>query len=144
MTHAPDWEDFGRAIMQYGWPTNDIDGSELFDLCLMYGLVRPIEGGFNPDEHIDAEGICPDVGDPWYEYAYPHKRADLPATDEQAFANEKVNALVEALRFYEELLTAFSSATDVNADIADETLDRDGGKVARAALEAMKETDDET
>ena len=76
MTDAPDWEDFGRAIMQYGWPTNDIDGSELFDLCLMYGLVRPIEGGFNPDEHIDAEGICPDAGDPWYEYAYPHNRAE--------------------------------------------------------------------
>ena len=98
MSEAPDWEDFGRAIMQYGWPTSDIDGSELFDLCLMYGLVRPIEGGFNPDEHIDAEGICPDVGDPWYEYAYPHNRADLVATDEQAFANEKVKALVEVAK----------------------------------------------
>ena len=70
MRNSPDWEDFGRAVVQYGWPTNDIDGSELFDLCLMYGLIRAIEGGFNPDEHIDAEGICPDAGDPWYEYNF--------------------------------------------------------------------------
>ena len=117
MTHAPDWEDFGRAIMQYGWPTNDIDGSELFDLCLMYGLIRPIEGGFNPDEHIDAEGICPDAGDPWYEYAYPHNRADLRATDAQVKA----------------ALTALVDDEDVG-NWSQYKWDK-----ARAALETMKE-----
>ena len=68
--NAPDWEGFGRAVMSYGWPTSDIDGSELFDLSLMYALLAPIKGGYNPDEHIDAEGICPEAGDPWYEYNF--------------------------------------------------------------------------
>ena len=43
-----------------------------------------------------------------------------------------------ALEFYNEVLTAFSSATDETADVADETLDRDGGKLARAALTEIK------
>jgi len=45
-------------------------------------------------------------------------RADLPATDEQAFANEKVKALVEALQYY----NTFGYE----------------GKEARAALAAME------
>ena len=43
-----------------------------------------------------------------------------------------------ALEFYNEVLTAFSSATDATADVADETLDRDGGKLARATLAEIK------
>jgi len=45
-------------------------------------------------------------------------RTDLPATDEQAFANEKVKALVEALQYY----NTFGYE----------------GKEARAALAAME------
>jgi hypothetical protein len=67
---APDWEGFGRALLD-SWPTNDIEGSELFALSLQFGLIRPIPGGYNPEEHIDAEGICPEDGDPWYEYNFP-------------------------------------------------------------------------
>jgi hypothetical protein len=37
------------------------------------------------------------------------------------------------LRFYNEGVTAFS-LPGINADVADQTLDRDGGKQARAAL----------
>ena len=70
LNKKPDWEGFGRAIMSYGWPTSEIDGSELFDLSLMYDLLAPIKGGYNPDEHIDAEGICPERGDDWYEYNF--------------------------------------------------------------------------
>lgn len=40
-----------------------------------------------------------------------------------------------ALEFYNEVLTAFSSATDATAD---ETLDRDGGKLARATLAEIR------
>src|SRR5699024_10370267 len=27
-------------------------------------------GGYDPDQHFDAEGICPERGDPWYEYTF--------------------------------------------------------------------------
>ena len=47
-----------------------------------------------------------------------YRRADLPATAEQAFANEKVKALVEALQYY----NTFGYE----------------GKEARAALAAME------
>ena len=66
---APDWEGFGRAMMS-DWPTNGIDGSDLFDMAQNYGLVREIAGGFDPDNHIDAEGISPEAGDDWYEYNF--------------------------------------------------------------------------
>lgn len=66
---APDWEGFGRDLLE-GWPVGDVDGSELFDAALRNGLIREIPGGYDPDQHIDAEGICPEVGDPWYEYAF--------------------------------------------------------------------------
>lgn len=70
MSNTPDWEGFGRALM-VEWPANyDVEASELFELALKYHLIRPIEGGFNPDEHIDAECIYPEPGDPWYEYNF--------------------------------------------------------------------------
>tara|TARA_R110000851_G_scaffold178010_10_gene324948 strand:- start:1379 stop:1675 length:297 start_codon:yes stop_codon:yes gene_type:complete len=69
MTKEPDWEGFGRAMMG-DWPTNGIDGSDLFCMAQNFGLVREIAGGFNPDEHIDAEGISPEAGDDWYEYNF--------------------------------------------------------------------------
>ena len=56
-------------------------------------------------------------------------RADLPATDEQAFANEKVKALVEAVR---EIDFEYDPSEDgANAKTMFE--------IARAALAAMEE-----
>lgn len=69
MYKKPDWEGFGRDMVDE-WPTGDIEGAYLFDAALRYGLIREIPGGYNPDEHIDAEGICPETGDPWYEYNF--------------------------------------------------------------------------
>ena len=66
---APDWEGFGRAMMD-DWPTNGIDGSDLFIMAQNFGLVREIAGGFDPDNHIDAEGMSPEAGDDWYEYNF--------------------------------------------------------------------------
>lgn len=66
---APDFEGFARALLET-WPTNDVEGSELFDLALRYGMIREVPGGYDPDEHIDAEGIAPERGDPWYEYTF--------------------------------------------------------------------------
>jgi hypothetical protein len=88
MDSAPDWEGFGRALME-DWPTGDIDGSHLFDMSLKYGLITEVPGGYNPDEHIDAEGICPETGDPWYEYAF----GTQPAT-EQPSVQEAARVLI--------------------------------------------------
>ena len=72
----PDWEGFGRDLME-NWPTGDIGGGELFEAALRNGLIREVPGGYDPEQHIDAEGICPETGDPWYEYAFGPTRANL-------------------------------------------------------------------
>ena len=60
-----------------------------------------------------------------------YRRADLPATDAQAMANEKVQALVEALTFY-------SCEDDCN-DCDPSDRDRVScGWTARAALAALE------
>lgn len=66
---SPDFEGFAKAVLEQ-WPTGDIDGCELFELCVSYGMVREIPGGYDPEHHIDAEGIGPERGDPWYEYTF--------------------------------------------------------------------------
>ena len=82
MNKAPDWEGFGRAMVEFEWPANRyVEGSELFDLAVEFDLIRSIKGGYDPEEHIDAEGIEPEVGAPWYEYnfgkATQHLKEDL-------------------------------------------------------------------
>ena len=47
-----------------------ISKDELFDTALKFNLIREIPGGYDPENHIDAEGIGPDPGDPWYEYNF--------------------------------------------------------------------------
>ena len=72
-THeAPDWENFAKAVLT-DWPTGDLDGSVLFDLSLQYGMIQEVPGGYNSDHHIDADCICPEEGDPWYEYTFRGK-----------------------------------------------------------------------
>ena len=64
----PDFEGFARAIVKE-WPgTVGFDAAEIFDLARDYRLIREIKDGYDPDAHIDTEGICPEKGDPWYEY----------------------------------------------------------------------------
>jgi hypothetical protein len=65
----PDWENFAKAVLT-DWPTGDLDGSVLFDLSLKYGMIQEVPGGYNSDHHIDADCICPEEGDPWYEYTF--------------------------------------------------------------------------
>ena len=65
----PDWKNFAKAVLA-GWPTGDLEGSVLFDLALEYGMIKEVPGGYNSDHHIDADSICPEEGDPWYEYTF--------------------------------------------------------------------------
>lgn len=70
--NVPDWEGFGRALL-VNWPVGDIEGSELFELSLKYGMIREIPGGYDPDHHIDEYDMYLEKGDPWYEYTFgPH------------------------------------------------------------------------
>ena len=66
---SPDFEGFCRDVLQ-SWPVGDIDGAELFDAALRNGLIVEIPGGYDPERHTDSECICPERGDPWYEYAF--------------------------------------------------------------------------
>ena len=61
---APDWVGFGVAIMD-AWPEYDVDSSELHKLAIEYDLIIPVEGGFDPEKHIDNEDIC-EPGDDWF------------------------------------------------------------------------------
>ena len=66
----PDFEGFARAIVG-DWPgTVGFDADQIFELARNHGLIREIEGGYDPDVHIDAEGIAPEKGEPWYEYNF--------------------------------------------------------------------------
>jgi hypothetical protein len=72
----PDWEGFCRDILEeWPWPTRDVDGVELFNLCIKHHMIREVPGGFKEGQHIDADCICPEEGDPWYEYNFPFKKA---------------------------------------------------------------------
>ena len=69
---GPDWEGFGRAIMELvEWPaTSGVEACDLFNLSLKHGLIREVPGGYKSDEHFDAYGIAPEDGGPWYEFAF--------------------------------------------------------------------------
>lgn len=62
----PDWEGFGKAIMEEWGAHCDIEASEKFELALKFNVLREIPGGFDPEKHVDAFG-CGERGCPWYE-----------------------------------------------------------------------------
>ena len=69
--------------------------------------------------------------------ALPHY-ADLPATDEQAFANEKVKALVETLKFYVYDDNWQNVVYEEEGGLGPSPINQDHGCKARAALAAME------
>lgn len=103
----PDWEGFGRAITE-DWPTGDIDGSDLFHMSLKYGLIAEIPGGYNPDEHIDSEGICPGRGDPWYEYTFRSAPTEHP-TEQPSVRDVLSKAANDAIQGYAERTDRYAS-----------------------------------
>ena len=69
MSEKPDWEGFGRGICR-DWPTDDIDGCELFDLAKKHRIIREVPGGYDPDKHSDDDVFGAEPGDPWYEWNF--------------------------------------------------------------------------
>lgn len=76
MTKQPDFEGFARAVVGE-WPVNRIEGPDLWDLALEYGMVREVPGGFDPFKHKAPLGLCPGPGDEWYELNFPRQTTDL-------------------------------------------------------------------
>jgi hypothetical protein len=106
----PDYEGFSRAMLTE-WPTGDIDGAYLFECALQYGMIREVPGGYDPDNHIDADGICPEPGDPWYEYTFGGK--DGPGLFSLAEMRDTITALRAQLAEVEaERDAAIASMTD--------------------------------
>ena len=126
----PDWENFAKAILA-DWPTGDLEGSVLFDLALQYGMIREVPGGYNSDHHFADDGICPEEGDPWYEYTfrgeagpglYSISDMDNRIKDLEA----KLAKAVDMLMFYGGVMpNAFSPI-------------QDGGEKARTTLAELK------
>jgi hypothetical protein len=104
-----DWENFAKAILTE-WPTGDLDGSVLFDLSLEYGMIQEIPGGYNSDHHIDAEGICPEEGDPWYEYTF------------RGEAGPGLYSITDMTRRIEELEGELAKATELLIQSTEENL----------------------
>ena len=107
-THeAPDWENFAKAVLT-DWPTGDLDGSVLFDLSLQYGMIKEVPGGYNSDHHIDADGICPEEGDPWYEYTFRGEAG--PGLYSIADMNKRIEELEAKLAQQDDLVQAAVAA----------------------------------
>ena len=96
MNPLPDFEAFGRMVLQE-WPVGDIDGSDLFAWALACHLIKEVEGGFDPEQHSDTECICPEIGDPWYEYNFPAERAADPRIAELEAEVERMREALEAI-----------------------------------------------
>ena len=60
------WAKLGRAVMD-GWPDyGDLDGGQLQDLAEKAGVLVPVEGGYNPEIHGDADYNGAEPGDEWF------------------------------------------------------------------------------
>lgn len=135
----PDWENFAKAVLT-DWPTGDLDGSVLFELSLQYGMIQEVPGGYNSDHHIDADGICPEEGDPWYEYTFRgeagqglYSIAEMNNRIEEL--EVKLAKAVEVLRFYGSICAdKDKSPWNVYSE--------DFGRKARATLAELNASDD--
>lgn len=64
-----DWEAFGRSILErFCEGDSEIEMMDIQDMAENYGTLIPIEGGFDPDKHIDVTGAC-ERGDPFFNVA---------------------------------------------------------------------------
>ncbi len=70
----PDWEAFGKDVMQY-WGAEDFhapDEDDLQDLALKHNLIYSVPDGFNPLVDVDIHGGV-EIGDPWFKLNYPRE-----------------------------------------------------------------------
>lgn len=68
----PDFRGFTEAIMEF-WPMGDVDGGDLQEIAIRCGIIAPVPGGFDPEEHEDEVGYGAEPGDPWFQFTYGSK-----------------------------------------------------------------------
>ena len=61
------FEGFAREILS-AWPEGGIDGFDMQDLAVKYGLLR--ETTYDPEKHGDDLYGCSEKGDPWFVKTY--------------------------------------------------------------------------
>ncbi len=69
----PDWEGFGRAIMANHFEGCDLDMMERQEIALKFGVIVPIPGGFDPEEHGLDDEYGSEPGDPWFALNFESK-----------------------------------------------------------------------
>jgi hypothetical protein len=113
----PDWENFAKAVLTE-WPTGDLDGSVLFDFSLQYGMIQEVPGGYNSDHHIDADCICPEEGDPWYEYTFRGEAGPglYSISDMNRRIEELEAKLAKAVKAGQEWIAARSNTENFNVE----------------------------
>jgi hypothetical protein len=62
--------DFGHRMLEDWEQHGDVDAGDRFERARMSGVLKSIEGGYDPEKHYDTEGFA-DAGDPWYETTPP-------------------------------------------------------------------------
>jgi len=61
----PDFEGFAKDVLAE-WPEGfDREAIEIQQMAIKHGLLVPVEGGFDPEQHECPHG-CSEAGDPWY------------------------------------------------------------------------------
>lgn len=128
----PDWKNFAKAVLA-DWPTDDLEGSVLFDLSLQYGMIKEVPGGYNSEHHFDNYVICPEEGDPWYEYTFggeagPGLYSITSLTEQLAAAQQDAN---EAEAYAEELEKELNTCRMAQA-VMDNTVADLEAKLAKA------------
>lgn len=78
---------FAQAVVKstlWGHYIDDLDGGDVQQWALDHGVMREVEGGFDPDSHFDDSG-CAERGDTWYEF-----------TDEVEWDTDRIRVLKQA------------------------------------------------
>ncbi|WP_297843003.1 hypothetical protein [uncultured Roseibium sp.] len=65
----PDWKAFGECILERFCEGDlEIDMADVQEWAVKAGVLIPVEGGFNPERHIDVTGYM-EPGDEFYSVA---------------------------------------------------------------------------
>ena len=64
---TPDYKKFAKTVMSDALDGCDWDGGDLQEIALECGILREVEGGYNPEVHGIHEYAQP--GDPWLVFA---------------------------------------------------------------------------
>jgi hypothetical protein len=66
---TPNFEAFAEDVMMNWSEGLDVDAGDLQDMAIKHGLLRQVEGGFDPEQHDDLHG-CAEPGDSWFMTTY--------------------------------------------------------------------------